>query len=77
MKGLGTDDKKLISIMGNRSHQQLAEIAKVYKAKYKQSLASDIKGDTSGNYRKLLLGLLQTPKEAKISRLALLIDLKL
>jgi hypothetical protein len=69
MKGVGTNDKKLIEIIGNRSVAQLQLINQVYITTYKVSLMDDISGDTSGTYKKLLLGVCRTPKEIKIKRL--------
>jgi hypothetical protein len=54
MKGLGTDDSTLINVMTHRSKQQLEQIALIYAKEHKNSLEKDIKGDTSGNYCKLL-----------------------
>jgi len=58
MKGAGTDEKALISVFGYRSKQQLHEIAKEYEAAHNVSLYKDVDGDTSGNFRELLLWLL-------------------
>ncbi|PIK55688.1 hypothetical protein BSL78_07394 [Apostichopus japonicus] len=52
MKGFGTNDEKLIYIMIDR-----CEVA--FEIKYKQSLESFLKGDTSGDYKHLLLAILE------------------
>nr|XP_056716072.1 annexin A4 [Euleptes europaea] len=57
MKGLGTDDNTLIRIMVSRSEIDLIDIKAEFKRKYGKSLYSFIKGDTSGDYRKVLLHL--------------------
>lgn len=59
MKGLGTDDKILISILTERSTEHLQEVKKAYEKKYGKTLETDIKGDTSGYYEDLLVALLQ------------------
>jgi hypothetical protein len=59
MKGLGTDDSVLISIMTSRSKAQLQAIAEAFLREYKKSLEKDIIGDTSGNYCTLLCDLLR------------------
>jgi len=69
MKGLGTDEKSLNEVMGNRTKAQLLEIAKVYEQEYKTTLIKDIKGDTSGDYERLLVGLLSTIPQAKCALL--------
>jgi len=55
VKGLGTDEKALNSIYGNRTKAQLVEVAKAYAHNHKSTLEKDIKGDTSGNYETLLV----------------------
>jgi len=59
MKGLGTDDSLLISIMTNRSKEQLQAIQDAYLREFKRSLEKDIIGDTSGNYCTILCDLLR------------------
>jgi len=59
MKGLGTDDSVLISIMTTRSKHQLQLIQEAYLREFKKSLEKDIIGDTSGNYQTLLRDLLR------------------
>jgi len=55
MKGTGTDEKALISIIGTRSKEDLHHVAKEYHDHFKASLENDIKGDTSGNFEELLV----------------------
>ncbi|KAM9364375.1 annexin A11a isoform 2-T2 [Pholidichthys leucotaenia] len=57
MKGAGTNDKTLIRIMVSRSEVDLLDIRKEYVKNYRKSLYTDISGDTSGDYKKLLLKL--------------------
>ncbi|KAL3312442.1 Annexin A13 [Cichlidogyrus casuarinus] len=71
MAGLGTNDDKLIRVIASRAdvsvHSQsiltelqidLATIAEAYEGLYTKTLASDIKGDISGDYQHLLLTIL-------------------
>jgi len=60
MDGLGTNDLQLIRIIVSRSEVDLLEINDQYQALFKRSLEDDIKGDTSGDYRKLLRKIVQT-----------------
>jgi len=53
-------------VLGNRSKHEIQEIAKAYEHAYKKSLISDIKGDTSGTYKQLLVSLINTPVQNKI-----------
>lgn len=55
MKGLGTDDDTLIRVMVSRAEIDMLDIRANFKRMYGKSLYSFIKGDTSGDYRKVLL----------------------
>uniref|UniRef100_A0AAY5KR43 Annexin n=1 Tax=Esox lucius TaxID=8010 RepID=A0AAY5KR43_ESOLU len=57
MKGAGTKDKTLIRVMVTRSEVDMLDIREEYVKKYGKSLYTDISGDTSGDYKKLLLKL--------------------
>lgn len=63
MKGIGTDDKTLSTIMATRTREQLQVVKKVFHQKFGKSLADWIKGDTSGHYRDLLLALAEDKAE--------------
>ncbi|KAM4602465.1 annexin A2b [Polymixia lowei] len=63
MKGLGTDEESLIEIVCSRSNAELIEIKKVYKDMFKKELEKDVAGDTSGNFAKLLLALVQSKRD--------------
>ncbi len=58
IKGAGTDDKGLIYSFCINDKSQLALIAKTYRERHGRSIVKDVEGDTSGNYRKLLLAVL-------------------
>lgn len=62
IKGLGTDEDTLIEIVCSRSNSELVEIKKVYKELFKKEVENDVAGDTSGNFAKLLLALVQTKR---------------
>jgi hypothetical protein len=59
--GAGTDEKAINQILGHRSKHEIQDIARAYEHAYKASLIHDIKGDTSGNYKQLLVSLINTP----------------
>ena len=59
MKGLGTNEGVLIEIIGTRNNEQLQEIKDIFEKEYKNTLENWVKGDTSGNFRLLLIALLQ------------------
>ncbi|CAN9504892.1 unnamed protein product [Ophioblennius macclurei] len=57
MKGLGTTDTVLIRTMVSRAEIDMLDIKAQFQKMYGKSLHSFIKGDTSGDYRKILLEL--------------------
>lgn len=54
MKGLGTKEKVLIELLCSKNGHELEIVAKAYLKKYGKELNSDVKGDTSGDFGKLL-----------------------
>jgi hypothetical protein len=59
-KGLGTNDKVLIRSLITTDENLLPEIKKIYLKKYGKSLEEEVKGETSGDYEKMLLGLISS-----------------
>ncbi|XP_077352919.1 annexin A4 [Festucalex cinctus] len=57
MKGLGTTDSVLVRIMVSRAEIDMLDIKAQFLKMYGKSLHSFIKGDTSGDYCKILLEL--------------------
>lgn len=57
MKGMGTRDNHLIRIVVTRCEVDMADIKREYKEIHKKSLEDAISGDTSGDYKKMLLAL--------------------
>lgn len=58
MKGLGTDDTKLMRVIVTRSEIDLHYIKAEYLKKYKKTLNDAVHSETSGHYRAFLLSLL-------------------
>lgn len=58
MAGLGTDEEGLLEILCTRSGKQLREIRAAYKQLYKKDLEKELKGETSGDFAKLVVALL-------------------
>ncbi|XP_051926867.1 annexin A4-like [Hippocampus zosterae] len=57
MQGAGTKDRTLVRIMVSRSEIDMMDIRQAYVRTYGKSLYTHISGDTSGDYKKLLLKL--------------------
>lgn len=58
IRGLGTNDRDLIRVVVSRCDFDLADIKKEYEKTYGKSLKDVVSGDTSGDYRKALLALI-------------------
>lgn len=58
ISGLGTKDNKLQRIVVSRCEIDMGDIKSAYAAKYGETLADAISGDTSGDYKKCLLSLI-------------------
>lgn len=58
MRGLGTDEDGLIEVLCKRPVAQRMEIVKVYKTNYGKDLIKDVKGETDGSFRDLLVSLM-------------------
>ena len=57
VKGLGTKDTTLLRIMITRDEIDMPQIKQFYRQKYDKDMVDDIKDDTSGSYRKILVAL--------------------
>jgi len=57
--GLGTKDQDLVRVMVTRRHNDLWEIAEEYHQIFRKTLKEDIADDTSGDYKALLLAMIQ------------------
>ena len=55
VKGIGTKDKMLIRILVYREEIDIPQIRIIYKNLIGKELVDDIKGDTHGSYRKILM----------------------
>lgn len=69
MKGLGTDEDRLIAILGNRTRQELQLIDNAYRAKYGKLLVDKIRSETSGNFQRVLVNIVQPPEMTDASYL--------
>lgn len=58
MVGLGTDEETLMEILCTQSSEQLQEINAMFKQVYNKDLEKELKGETSGDFAKLVVALL-------------------
>ena len=58
-KGPGTNEDTLIEIIGSRPNWFLKKVKETYKNKYNEELEKDVIDDTSGDFQKMLVSLLQ------------------
>jgi hypothetical protein len=65
IRGLGTNDDLIVNCFSQCSKPFLQEVAREYERIYKVTLEKDIKGDTSGDYQRLLLTLLDLPESER------------
>ena len=63
MKGLGTDEKTIIQILGNRSNKQRQELKKVFTSMFGRDLIKDLHSELSGDFRETIEGMMMTPAE--------------
>jgi len=61
MKGLGTDDDRLIRTVLSRCEIDLGEIKERFEKLHQKTLDKAIKGETSGDYEKIMLALVRDP----------------
>ena len=59
MKGLGTNEKTLIEIFCGRSQAEVQDVVKAYQRMYGHSLEAELRSELSGDFRQLILGLVQ------------------
>ena len=59
VEGWGTKDNLLIRILVSRDEIDMPNIKRYYKQLYKSDLVEDVKADTSGDYQKLLIKLIE------------------
>ncbi|CAJ1083216.1 annexin A2 [Xyrichtys novacula] len=58
MAGLGTDEETLLEMLCTRSGKKLQEISAAYTQVYKKDLEKELKAETSGDFAKLVIALL-------------------
>lgn len=62
-EGAGTDDDSVIEIIGTRNNKRLQDVKTLYKQKHGETLEARVKDETSGDFRNLLIALLQCTRD--------------
>ena len=67
MKGVGSDKDVIAEIVSFRDFDRLNKIKVKFKEMYKKDLISEIKSETSGDFQKIILKLLENPRNQNSS----------
>jgi len=57
ISGAGTDEDTLVEILASANNQEIADIKEAYERLYEKSLEDALVGETSGDFRRLLVSL--------------------
>ncbi|KAB0794612.1 hypothetical protein PPYR_11451 [Photinus pyralis] len=63
ISGIGTNEKAIIEILGVHRNQEILAIGEAYQSMYGNTLESDLKGDTSGSLKRLLVSLVTAHRD--------------
>ncbi|CAL8091808.1 unnamed protein product [Calicophoron daubneyi] len=67
MSGFGTNESVLIEILCSRTNDQIRRIKETYHSLFHRDLEEDIKEETSGNFRHVMISLVQAQRDEDVS----------
>lgn len=67
MKGLGTDEGALIEILCTKTNQEIRDVIREYKEEFDRDLVKDVKDDTSGDFKRMFVSILQANRDESVT----------
>jgi len=61
MKGLGTDEKRINRAIAGLDYETIAKVKHAFQAKHGKDIMKELKSETSGNYWRLIRGIMTDP----------------
>lgn len=65
MAGAGTDERALIDVICTKNKHEMEMVKRAYEALYQRDLIKDIRSETSGDFRRILVSLATAGRENK------------